>query len=195
MASRKQDSRERSNRMVKFASTEADQFLLQLVEQALEERSVSFSDLCKQALQRFLRSSELPQSVPLAQPSAVHSAINSGVNLEVNALHNQMDALRLQIAKLEGAFGMYQTVSLGQVEQKVGQIEQQMTTQLAHVLDRLARLEQLDANLTLTPDIETSKLDPIDFTKTEPSPEELQEVDPLEVDPLLTRLAPLLEDF
>jgi uncharacterized protein YhaN len=90
-------------------------------------------------------------------------------------LQNQIATLQRQIARLEGAIDMQRSMSLRQLEQQIGQIEQQMVRQVAQVADRLDSLES------------RINLPPVDLEEVSaPLPKR---------DPLLDRLAPLLEDF
>ncbi|NJO41408.1 MAG: hypothetical protein HC769_13665 [Cyanobacteria bacterium CRU_2_1] len=153
------DRKERSSWVVRFAPTEADQILRQAIDKALQDKSYeSFSDLCKQALRQLFFPSEAPQlNVEFA--SALHHA-------ELTALQQQIVALQIQIAKLEGSAGVQQACYVGRLEQRIGDLG-----------DRLDRLE--------------SKLDSHPPTALpEPAPPPVEAIDPL-----LSRLAPLLEDF
>lgn len=138
----------KSNYVVRFAQTEADQVLLQAIDRALEGQSYkSFSDLCKQALRLMLLSGEPTVTLPM-----------------LSVLEQQLMTLQLQIMQLEQRSREPHS-SIGGLEAQV----QQLT-------DRLTQLEQKVDTAVLTPVAE------------EPEPEP-------ETDPLLSRLAPLLEDF
>lgn len=169
MSSPKDASKDKFSRVVKFAQAEADQSLWQAVEQTLSEQSQgSFSELCKQALQQYLAA----QSVSSAAPAAEISALQR----QVVALQKQIRALQLQIAKLEGAIGMQQTLSLGALEQQLLQLEQRIAQQTHQFTDRLSQLE--------------SQMDGVS-----PTPVTSEPIERVEMDPLLSRLVPLLEDF
>lgn len=145
------DRKEKFNRTVKFASTEADQVLLAAIEAALSSQTyASFSELCKQALRQLL-----------LDPPATDA---------LSSLQQQLLAVQLQVAKLEGFAEVWQACPIGRIEQQLGQLS-----------DRLAQLESQK---------EDSAPEHLD------SPEDLDLPAPIaEPDPLLSRLAPLLEDF
>ncbi|HEY9639665.1 MAG TPA: hypothetical protein V6C57_04235 [Coleofasciculaceae cyanobacterium] len=165
------DRKEKSSRMVKFAATESDQALLQAVDQALESQSLSFSDLCKQALQQWLNLAE-----PLPAPP----------------LQQQILDLQMQVARLEGKEEARQRYALRRLEQQMRELSDRLESlerkefleqQVRHLTDRLARLE--------TP--EAAELSPEPLPKAQAPRVEQPKVE--EIDPLLNRLAPLLEDF
>lgn len=106
------DRKDKSSRVVRFAQTEADLELLRAIDSALESQSYSsFSDLCKQALHDFLLSPK-----PTSDAGAT--------------LHQQLIALQLQVARLEGAAQAWQSCPIGRLEQ-----------QLTQLGDRLEQLE------------------------------------------------------
>jgi hypothetical protein len=155
------DRKERSSRTVKFASTEADQTLLQTVDQTLAAQSLSFSDLCKQALKHWLSSAEQPI-----------------------ALQQQILDLQMQVARLEGKEEARQRYALRRLEQQMRELSDRLESlerkefleqQVRQLTDRLARLETSEETTIALP--------------PEPPPQIEK------VDPLLDRLAPLLEDF
>ncbi len=121
---------------VKFVTTPEDQSLLQAVQQAMTDRSLSFSDLCKLALQQMLTAN--PAHLPL-----------------LALLEQQIMALQLQVMQLE------QRPTHGLADAELRQ-------QLQDLSQRVAQLEQQTG------------------AAAEPQPE---------VDPLLARMAPLLEEF
>lgn len=125
--------------IVKFAATAADQSLLQSVQQALEDRALDFSDLCKQALKLML-GTEVPVST-------------------LAILEQQIMTLQLQIMQLEERSKSMQTNASG--------VPEDLKQQLQDITERLTRLEQQAVSGGEAP----------------------------EVDPVLSRLAPLLEDF
>ena len=164
------DRKDKSSRMVKFSATEADQTLLQAV-QVLETESLSFSDLCKQALKHWLNSAEpsADQPVPLQQ---------------------QILDLQMQVARLEGKEEARQRYALRRLEQQMRELSDRLESlerkeflehQVRQLTDRLARLETHEEVLNPEPlRVENIK---VEETQME------------EIDPLLNRLAPLLEDF
>jgi TolA-binding protein len=140
-------SKDKFSRTVKFAQTEADQVLLEAIEKALQSQSYSsFSDLCKQALRQLLLPAE----------SAPGAAVMN--------LQQQLNALQIQVAKLEGAAHLWQSCPIGRLEQHL--------TEVTH------RVEQLEAGA-------------VSSSSAQPDPVAAPEA----IDPLLSRLAPLLEDF
>jgi chromosome segregation ATPase len=164
------DRKDKSSRTVKFAATEADQALLQAVEQTLEAKSLSFSDLCKQSLQHWLNPAGQQSDVPLQQ---------------------QILDLQMQVARLEGKEEARQRYALRRLEQQMRELSDRLESlerkefleqQVRQLTDRLARLEIPGGAIALpNPPL--------------PEPLPLEPSHPQEVDPLLNRLGPLLEDF
>ncbi|NJR65618.1 MAG: hypothetical protein HC772_10340 [Leptolyngbyaceae cyanobacterium CRU_2_3] len=159
------DRKDKSSRMVKF-TTATDQTLLQAVDQALEAQSLSFSDLCKQALQQWLAADRLP-TPPLQQ---------------------QILDLQMQVARLEGKEEARQRYALKRLEQQMRELSDRLESlerkefleqQVRQLTDRLARLETSEETMALP--------------SKPPMPTPPARVE--EIDPLLNRLAPLLEDF
>jgi TolA-binding protein len=156
--------------VVKFAPTEADQALLQTVEQVLAAQSYkNFSDLCKQALRRLL-------STEAATESVTESGTVAPLPL-LAVLEQQLMTLQLQIMQLEQRNSGVATT----VEQQLQQLNYRVTQ-----LEQLAQPANSTANSTNTES--TVSVEP---TESAASPSESAS----EADPLLTRLAPLLEDF
>jgi CII-binding regulator of phage lambda lysogenization HflD len=139
MTSSKAKPSAKPNYSVKFAATEADQSLLQSVQQALEDRALDFSDLCKQALKLML-GTEIPVSTTIST---------------LAILEQQIMTLQLQIMRLEERSNSSQD------------IPEDLKQQLQAITERLTWLEQQAVSGGEVP----------------------------EVDPVLSRLAPLLEDF
>lgn len=136
----------KSSYVVKFVQTEADQDLLLAVERALEgETYKSFSDLCKQALRRFLFPSGAEPTLPM-----------------VAVLEQQLMTLQLQMMQLEQRSKDSQTSTVTELERQIQQLS-----------DRVTQLEQQPR------------------AHTQPEATE----DPSQLDPLLSRLAPFLDDF
>jgi Arc/MetJ-type ribon-helix-helix transcriptional regulator len=164
MSSSKDVSKDKFSQVVKFAQTESDQALKQAIEQALGAGKYhSFSELCKQALQQLLLASPAPTvDVTMLQN-------------QVGTLQKQMRSLQMQLARLEGAVGMQQKLSLGTLEQQFAQLEERLMQQTTQLSDRLDQLES--------------------HVPSQNTPAEPEEAPPRDLDPLLTRLAPLLEDF
>lgn len=133
----------KSSYVVKFAQTEADQDLLQAVEQALSNQpEQTFSNLCKQALRQMLASDSILPMLAI--------------------LEQQVMTLQLQMSQFEQR-------RANQLHQPAENIELQQ--QMQALSERVAQLEQQIDRATST---------------SEPT---------VEPDPLLSRLAPLLEDF
>lgn len=177
--SNKDSSKDRLSRVVRFAQAEADQALWQAIEKTLSEHPQSnFSELCKQALSQYLVSQSAASAAPIA-PVADTAALQR----QVVTLQKQIRSLQLQVAKLEGAIGMQQTLALSNLEQQLLQLEQRMTQQTNQFIDRFSQLEtQLES--THTPgSLEDNSSSPAVTAA------------PVELDPLLSRLVPLLEDF
>ena len=174
------DRKDKANRTVKFAPTEADQLLLEAIDQKLIEQSIGFSDLCKQALQQFLQSSD---------PEAPSSG-----------LQQQILDLQLQVARIEGKEEARQRYALRRLEQQVRELNDRLASlerkeyleqQVRHLTDRLMRLETPEngtENRAETGAIAASSPD------SEAADDEAFEPEAA-IDPLLDRLAPLLEDF
>ena len=168
------DRKDKANRVIKFATTEADQLLLEAIDQKLIEQSIGFSDLCKQALQQFLQppNSETP---PIA-------------------LQQQILDLQLQVARIEGKEEARQRYALRRLEQQVRELGDRLASlerkeylqqQVLQLTDRLMRLEVQETGTENR--AETSAID------AAPNLTVLEEE--AAIDPLLDRLAPLLEDF
>jgi Arc/MetJ-type ribon-helix-helix transcriptional regulator len=136
-------SKPKSSYVVRFAQIEADQDLLLAIEQALEDETYkSFSDLCKQALRRFLFSAE--PTLPM-----------------VTVLEQQLMTLQLQMMQLEQRSKDSHTTTVTELERRIQQLS-----------DRVTQLEQ-QPRAHIQPE-----------AAAEPKP-----------DPLLSRLAPFLDDF
>jgi Arc/MetJ-type ribon-helix-helix transcriptional regulator len=136
-------SKPKSSYVVRFAQIEADQDLLLAIEQALEDETYkSFSDLCKQALRRFLFSAE--PTLPM-----------------VTVLEQQLMILQLQMMQLEQRSKDSHTTTVTELERRIQQLS-----------DRVTQLEQQP--------------------RAHIQPEAAAEPEP---DPLLSRLAPFLDDF
>lgn len=136
----------KSSYVVKFVQNEADQDLLLAVERVLEgETYRSFSDLCKQALQRLLFPSATEPTLPM-----------------VAVLEQQLMTLQLQIMQLEQRSKDSQTNTVADLERQIQQLS-----------NRVTQLEQ----------------QPRSYTPPEAA------ADAAEPDPLLSRLAPFLDDF
>lgn len=99
-------------------------------------------------------------------PSPSLSSPSLPPNPELKELRQQVQTLQMQVAQLSGAVSMHQTLSLSKLEQQMQEQMQQMQ----------ARLTQVEARIDTSP----------------PAPPNIQLEEP---DPLLARLAPLLEDF
>jgi hypothetical protein len=172
------DRKEKSSRLVRFAQNETDQALLQAIEQTMATESLSFSDLCKQALHQFFASEQAPQTPEL-----------EGYPALITTLQQQILELQTQVARLEGKEEARQRYALRRVEQQVRELGERLSTlerkeylenQVRQLTDRLARLEIPSESAVST--LMTDRL------PADPEPSE-------SVDPLLSRLAPLLEDF
>ena len=174
------DRKDKANRMVKFASIEADQLLLEAIEQKLAEQSIGFSDFCKQALQQFLQPPD-----PAAPPIA--------------SLHQQILDLQLQVARIEGKEEARQRYALRRLEQQMRELGDRLASlerkeyleqQVRQLTDRLMRLETQETGNE--PRGEMGSIAPPTLEAPDLSEADLEEA---AVDPLLDRLAPLLEDF
>jgi TolA-binding protein len=174
--------RKEKARTVRFVS-EADQLLLEAIEQKLAEQAIGFSEFCKQALQQVLQP---PDSV--AEPPSVWQ--------------QQILDLQVQVARIEGKEEARQRYALRRLEQQMRELGDRLASlerkeyleqQVRQLTDRLMRLEvqengtenQADGAIA-SPDLEASALDGDDLG------DDLEEA---AIDPLLNRLAPLLEDF
>lgn len=165
MSSGKDVSKDKLSRVVRFTQTETDQVLGQAIEQALDAGNyANFSELCKQALQQLLLA---PASPPVALSDLTK------LQKQVTALQQRMRSLQVQLARLEGAMGMQQTLSLGTLEQRFAQLEERLMQKTAQLSDRVSQME----------------LHGVASPASEP------DLPPADLDPLLSRLVPLLEDF
>ncbi len=170
-----------SGYVIDFAQAEADQALLRAANQAMEAQSLSFSDLCKRSLKLFLNSPEVLNPPELPQ--------------SVATLQQQVLDLQMQMARLEGKEEARQRYALRKLEQQMRELGDRLDTlerkefleqQVRQLTDRLARLEIPEA----------IAVDASHLPRSEPSPTvaEVKQA-PQEIDPLLDRLGPLLEDF
>ncbi len=173
------DRKDKANRMVKFAATEADQLLLEAIDQKLIEQSIGFSDLCKQALQQFLQSPD-PEAPPIG-------------------LQQQILDLQLQVARIEGKEEARQRYALRRLEQQVRELNDRLASlerkeyleqQVRHLTDRLMRLETQENGTENR--IEASSIAALPDAEAADDEAFVAEA---AIDPLLDRLAPLLEDF
>ncbi|HEY9629866.1 MAG TPA: hypothetical protein V6C84_21390 [Coleofasciculaceae cyanobacterium] len=155
-----------SSYVIKFDQTEADQTLRQALEQALEAQNLSFSDLCKRSLQLFFNPPELPQSVA--------------------TLQQQVQDLQMQMARLEGKEEARQRYALRKLEQQMRELGDRL-----EMLERKEFLEQQVRQLT----DRLARLEIPEQVAIAPPPPASPPSKPRESDPLLDRLAPLLEDF
>ncbi|HEY9658231.1 MAG TPA: hypothetical protein V6C65_07250 [Allocoleopsis sp.] len=178
-----------SHHAVEFTQTQADRMLLEAIETALTSGTYgSFSELCKQALQQLLLSTQ--GSVAEGQSS-----------LQVIALQQQVMDLQRQVGKLEGVMSMQRLMSLQQLEQKLEQQMMQLDQRIAHhttdLNQRIDRLESIGDTTRMTGGMATLPQSYTDLSSNLSADlsSELPFPEPDPIDPLLNRLVPLLEDF
>ncbi|WNZ22204.1 hypothetical protein HJG54_04550 [Leptolyngbya sp. NK1-12] len=132
-------SKPKSSYVVKFASTEADQDLLQAVEQALADQTYkSFSDLCKQALRLMLIPTETTVALPL-----------------LTALEQQVMTLQLQLMQLE------QRSKEAQAAHAPAQNYTELQQQVEQLTERVSWLEQKCTTLEEPPTPASDAPDPL----------------------------------
>jgi uncharacterized coiled-coil protein SlyX len=140
---------------VTFKRTKADQALLKAVMQQLaDEPGLTFSDLCKQALQRWLVATETSAAV-----------------LVLMELQQQVADLQHQVTTLEQQVLHHDTGAIARLDARLDDL----TDRLAH----------------LSPGVTAEAQDPLpeEAIAVEPTPPEP------DLDPLLSRLGGLLEEF
>lgn len=109
-----------ANKSVRFTLVQADQSLLQAVEQELaNEQYASFGDLCKQALQQFLSPSDSAGSEQLEQ----------------------------QLTELQGRVAAFETLLTQRDDQRLSQVETQLTTLSQHLAALAQQVEQVGVSL------------------------------------------------
>jgi TolA-binding protein len=140
------------------------------------------SDLCKQALQQFLQPPD-----PAAEPP-------------IAALHQQILDLQLQVARIEGKEEARQRYALRRLEQQMRELGDRLASlerkeyleqQVRQLTDRLMRLETHENGVETRS--EPRAIAPQNLEAPDPSDDDLEAA--AAIDPLLDRLAPLLEDF
>lgn len=151
---------------VTFNPEIVDESLLAQVESYLEEQpEKSFSDLCKEALWQALC---VPESVRPSPNTAAHS------------MEQKVDELQRQIAGLEERFFAKESDRLQVMESQILQLSQQVA-QLAIMLNQAASTQP-----------ETSSVATVEvINEPPPGPDTI----PQEVDPVISPLSSLVEDF
>jgi len=137
---------------VTFKRTKADRALLKAVEQVLADRpDLTFNDLCKQALERWLVANETSAAV-----------------LMLTELQQQVTVLNEQIATLEKQVLQAETGAIARLD-----------AQVATLTERLAQLEQSPPVLinnedaaTAATDQTTDELDESDAAPPDPEPDD-----------------------
>lgn len=170
-----------TSRVVKFAPTGTDQLLLQVAETVMQEQSLGFSDLCKQALKQFLLLREVEGGrLPLTdRPPLFRTEEAVGTERTFERLEQQMQSLSDRLAQLERREDLGHP--LNQLAESIGSLIEQ----------RLAEPHQ--AAVILSPASFALKGDSSD---PHPTLQKTATADNApEIDPLLSRLAPLFEDF
>ncbi|WP_088890110.1 ribbon-helix-helix domain-containing protein [Leptolyngbya ohadii] len=167
------------NRSVWFTATDADQLLLQTIDDLLEAGDYSsFSDLCKQALRAWL----LPDE-PQTDPSLM-------------MLQQQMMALQLQVNQLSQQLAQTAqtapSVPSGSAELRPALI----TTLEAQVSALLERVAHLEARTVQTESPKSAQEFVLPNRAIPPlSVDSISVTSIREADPLLDRLVALVEDF
>lgn len=160
----------------------ADLSLLEVVESELEKQPhKTFSDLCKEALWQYL-----------CVPESVRPSFKTG------SLEQEVAELQRQFADLEQRFFAKESNRLDAFERQLNQLTQQLA-QLALVVNQQPTPRpptQLTpvSSAQLTP-VPSAQLTPVSSAQLEPTAEAMTPTPPQEVDPLLSRLSQVLDDF
>lgn len=159
--------KKKQQQSVEFARDMADQTLLAAVQAELEKQpDKTFGDLCKEALWQFLYVSE--SLLPVSK---------------VGQLEEQIASIQERLASVEERIGAREASRLNELESQIRQLSLQMG-QLAISGDRssAASSPRAASPLPVPP-------------KPEPEPEPENLPPPQPIDPLLSRLGSLLDDF
>ncbi|NJL60848.1 MAG: plasmid segregation centromere-binding protein ParR [Methylacidiphilales bacterium] len=166
----------------------ADESLLALIESHLEKNpNQSFSDLCKDALWQALcvpesvrptpkptSSTLLPINNAVNTPNTVNHVTNSGGEPRIADLHRQ-------VADLEERFYARESNRLDLLERQLMQVSQQVA-QLAIAITQGVSV-QVNSTQSLSPSTANVSNMPISYAP------------PQEVDPVISRLSQLVDDF
>jgi hypothetical protein len=151
---------------LEFNQGVADLSLLEVVESELEKQPhKTFSDLCKEALWQYLC---VPESV---RPSSTTAQFEQ-----------EVAELQRQVSDFEQRFFAKESNRLDAMERQLNQLTQQLA-QLALIV-----------NQQPTP-MPPTQLTPVSSAQLEPTAEAMTPTPPQEVDPLLSRLSQVLDDF
>lgn len=172
---------------VSFNPGVADESLLALVESHLEkDPDKSFSDLCKEALWQALC---VPESVrpgngtpPPSQETKNHEEIAPPISTGNLGVDQQLAILRRQMADLEERFFAKESNRLDVMERQILQLNQQIA-QLAMVLTQGVTVQVASTTQSL----------PIAEKRSPANPG--LPIPPQEVDPVISRLSHLVDDF
>jgi TolA-binding protein len=152
---------------VTFNPEIADESLLAQVESYLESQpEKTFSDLCKEALWQ-----------ALCVPESVRPAPNTASQ----PMEQQIGELQRQIAGLEERFFAKESNRLQTMESQILQLSQQVA-QLAIIVNQATSMQPTTSSLPTAQVVDNSA------STTDPTP-------PEEVDPVISRLSNLLDDF
>ncbi len=165
---------------VTFNPGVADESLLALVESHLEKNpNQSFSDLCKDALWQALCVPESVRPATKTTPPPTPSP-NSGVS------EPQFADLHRQVADLEERFLLRESNRLDVMERQLMQLSQQLA-QLAITVTQGITVQVASTQSGSTGDVF--------ITPSPPAPAIAPVVAPVEVDPVISRLSLLVDDF
>ena len=185
----------KKSQSISFSQTAEDKAVLEAIEQAIAaQRYASFNELGKAALRQFLLTNE-PAS-PNAPPS-----------------DQQFTLLQQQLARLEQAFTTQEAPQSSQMEnqfarlmEQIAQVGDKITQPLADLQNQLTRLNQIinDQGARQTNEVETQlnrlalqleRLAVAASPMPTPEPAQPDTVQARELDPVVRRLSPLLENF
>ena len=165
---------------VTFNPGVADESLLALVESHLEKNpNQSFSDLCKDALWQALC---VPESVRPATKTTPPTSLPSSLPSSVG--EPQFGDLHRQVADLEERFLLRESNRLDVMERQLMHLSQQLA-QLAITVTQGVTVQVASTQLASTGDVF--------ITPSPPSPPTA--IAPVEVDPVISRLSQLVDDF
>jgi hypothetical protein len=167
----------------------ADESLLALIESHLEKNpNQSFSDLCKDALWQALCVPESVRPAPKPTASSIPLPINNAVNTTntANQVTNsggepRIGDLHRQVADLEERFYARESNRLDLLERQLMQVSQQVA--------------QLAIAITQGVSIQVSSTQSLPASTVGVSNTPISYAPPQEVDPVISRLSQLVDDF
>jgi hypothetical protein len=160
----------------------ADESLLALIESHLEKNpNQSFSDLCKDALWQALCVPESVRPTPKPNANSAPLPINNAVNTPNSGGEPRIADLHRQVADLEERFYARESNRLDLLERQLMQVSQQVA--------------QLAIALTQGVSIQVSPTQSLPASAVVMNNTPVPSGPPQEVDPVISRLSQLVDDF